>query len=127
MYKVDRKTDRQTDRQTNTPGRGGVPGFPPKVIMGTEVRVDWPEGKGLPISVKSSADPYFLCLWGGEGRKNNIMEPYRWDGQREQEERRGKKEGSGAASFQSSPCMRPKTFCTASDGKLGGAWERGQI
>ena len=46
--------------------------------MGTEVRVDWPEGKGFPISVKSSADPYFLCLWGGEGRKNNIMEPYSW-------------------------------------------------
>ena len=78
IYKVDRQadrqtatqTDRRTDRQTDTPGRGGVPGFPPKVITGTDLRLDKVEGEGIPISVRSSADPYFFCC--GEGREERM-------------------------------------------------------
>ena len=54
----------------DTPGRGGVPGFPPKVMTGTDLRLDKVEGEGTPISVRSSADPYFFCC--GEGREEQM-------------------------------------------------------
>ena len=51
--------------------------------MGTDLRLDRAEGEGTPISVRSSADPYFFCYGGGKGRTNNIMELYCQDDHRD--------------------------------------------